>query len=437
MIQNSADVIIIGAGPAGCACAIELARAGKKVVVIERGKYAGSKNMFGGAIFENVVEKAYPNFLQNAPIERIITSHAYSLLSDNSSIDITYNDFNKQNNKNRSIIVNRSKFDRWCADEAKKEGAYFAYETVVRKILTDSKRRAIGIKTDLEDFYAPIIIIAEGANSLLTKQLGLRKNFTLNDEILSVKEVYEFENENILNQKLNLNANEGRMFEYIAGPLKNKFALGIIYTNKKSISIGLGVSMKDLIKSKKKPYELLDELKSVKEIANILEGAKPIEYSAHLIPESSPKTMPKLYSDGVMIIGDAAMLVNNLHFEGTNLAITSGIYAANVAINSLKIGKYDAKTLKEYEKLIKNSFIYKDISSYKNIMRTLHKNSDTFMGYYIDKANEFFKIFTQVNSIPKKEEYRKFIYTFLKGISPLRLIKDGINMIKLIIEAIF
>ena len=70
-------------------------------------------------------------------------------------------------------------------------------------------------------------------------------------------------------------------------------------------------------------------------------------------------------------------------------------------------------------------------------MRTLHKNSDTFMGYYIDKANEFFKIFTQVNSIPKKEEYRKFIYTFLKGISPLRLIKDGINMIKLIIEAIF
>ena len=236
--------------------------------------------------------------------------------------------------------------------------------------------------------------------------MGLRKNFTLNDEILSIKEVYEYENENVVNQRFNLKDNEGCMCEYIAGPLKNKFALGILYTNKKTVSIGIGVSMKDLIKWKKKPYELIDELKAVKPVSDLLEGAKPIEYSAHLIPESSPITMPKLYGDGVMVIGDAAMLVNNLHFEGTNLAIMSGIFAAKTAINAFNANDFSKKTLKNYEKLIKKSFIYKDICSYKNVMRTLHRNSDTFMGYYMDKANEFFEIFTQTNSIPKKDKYK-------------------------------
>lgn len=434
--NNIVDVIIVGAGPAGCACAIKLANAGIKVVVVERGNYAGSKNMFGGAVFSNVVEKLYPTYKQEAPIERIVTKHNYSLLSENSSVDITYNNFNVLSKNNQALVVNRSKFDRWCAEKAKEAGVYFAYDTVVRELIVNNKK-VVGIKTDSEEFYAPLTIIADGANSLLAKQVGLRKNFKLTDEILSIKEVYEFESEEVMNQKFNLKSGEGSMYEIIGGPLKNKFALGILYTHKKTLAIGLGVSMSDLIKNKQKPYELLDELKSTPFIFDIIKDGKSIEYSAHLIPESSPNSMPKLYMNGAMVIGDAAMLVNNLHFEGTNLAMMSGFFAAQVAQEAIEKQDFSSKVLKRYEQLIKKSFIYKDIKSYRNVMRTLHKNSDTFMGYYIDKINEFFSEFVEVDSIPKQEKYKKFICKFLCNINPIRLFKDVFNVIKLAIEAIF
>ena len=434
--QNDADVIIVGAGPAGCACAMELSKTNKKVVVIERGAFAGSKNMFGGTIFSNVVEKIYPDFLAEAPLERVITKHNYVLMADKSSVALSYNNYQALENENKAIVVNRAKFDRWCAQKAIDNGVYFAFDTVVRELLQENGR-VIGVKTDYEDFYAPLVIIAEGANALLTQQIGLIKKTTPDDEILSVKEVFEFESEEVLNQKLSLKNNEGLVYEFLGGPLKNKFALGILYTNKKSVSIGLGVSMKDLISNKKKPYELLDELKQTKEVANLLEGAKSVEYSAHLIPESSPKSLPKLYANGVLVLGDAAKLVNNLHFEGTNLAMTSGVIAAQTAIYAFSKNDFSKKTLQKYEKDLKQSFVYKDIKTYKNVMKVLRNDSDTFMGYYLDKVNEFFKAFVEADSIDKKTKYRKFICEFLKGINPVRLIKDGVNVIKLVVEALF
>lgn len=112
------------------------------------------------------------------------------------------------------------------------------------------------------------------------------------------------------------------------------FGMGIVYTNKDSVAVGIGVSLEDLKTRKVKPYELLDAVKKHPFVAELIEGGELLEYSAHLIPEGGYKAVPKLYTDGAMVAGDAAGLVNNVHFEGTNLAMISGKLAAQTALEA-------------------------------------------------------------------------------------------------------
>ena len=181
--ENKTDVIIVGAGPAGIACGITLARAGKEVVIIERGLFAGSKNVFGGAIYTKPTLEIFPNFETEAPVERRNIEHNFAILGEEDSTSITYR---KNNNTSYSVI--RGKFDRWAAEEARKAGAYIVEETVVRELIKENDK-IVGVKTELEEFYADVVILADGVNSLLAKQIGLRKDIQTKDVALSVKEV--------------------------------------------------------------------------------------------------------------------------------------------------------------------------------------------------------------------------------------------------------
>ena len=109
--ENKTDVIIVGAGPAGISCAITLARAGKEVILIERGLFAGSKNVFGGAIYTQATKEIFPNFETEAPIERRNIEHNFAILGEEDSTTITY-----RKNDNSSYSVIRAKFDRWAAE---------------------------------------------------------------------------------------------------------------------------------------------------------------------------------------------------------------------------------------------------------------------------------------------------------------------------------
>ena len=118
--------------------------------------------------------------------------------------------------------------------------------------------------------------------------------------------------------------------------------------------------------------------------------------------------MPTLYTDGALIIGDAAMLVNNVHFEGTNFAMLSGRKAGETALVALNKKDYSSKQLSLYKEKLANSFILKDLKTYKNVVRILSTRSSSFMGYYPQKINEFFNLFTTVDNLPKKPKFQKF-----------------------------
>lgn len=424
--NNKTEVIVVGGGPAGISCAITIARAGHEVVLIERGSFAGSKNVFGGAIYAQPTRKIFPNFEKEAPIERLNIEHKFAILGKDDSTVISYRHKDLQN---PSYSVIRGKFDRWMAEEAKKEGVIIAEETVVRELIIENEK-VVGVKTELEEYYADIVVLADGVNSLLAKQIGFRETIEPKDVALSVKEVIKLDREKI-NERFNLNDDEGCIYELFGGPMKGMLGLGFIYTNENSISIGLGVGLDDLCENNLKPYELLDRLKQHPSIAPLIKDGELLEYSAHLIPEGGYKKIPTLSGAGVMIVGDAAMLVNNLHWEGTNLAMISGKIAGETALTALAKGDFSEKMLSKYQQELEKSFIMKDLKAYRNLMDEAHNRSGSFMGYYLEQVNGFFNMFTTVDSIPKRTKFRKFIFDFVKKRNIIELFKDAISAFKL------
>ena len=423
--ENKTDVIVVGAGPAGISCAITLARAGKEVVLIERGLFAGSKNMFGGAIYTHATKEIFPNCEQEAPIERRNIEHKYMILGEEDSTTISY-----RKDDNTSYTVIRGKFDRWMAEEAKKAGVYLVEETVVREVIKENGK-VIGVKTELENYYSDIVILADGVNSLLAKQLKLRNNIDPKDVALSVKEVLKLD-KNVINERYNIKDNEGVITELFGGAMTGMLGLGFMYTNKDSLTIGLGITLNDLVAQNYKPYEILEQIKQHPSIAPLLVGSELKEYSAHMIPEGGYKKIPQLTSDGVMIVGDAGMLVNNLHWEGTNLAMISGKLAGETAVEALNKKDFSRKSLSNYEKNLNKTFVLKDMKTYRDLMDVMHSRQKAFLDYYLRKVNAFFEMFTSANSVPKKELYHKFIKSIFTDRCICELFKDCWAIVKLL-----
>lgn len=424
---NKTDVIVVGAGPAGISCAITIARAGKNVVLIERGKFAGSKNVFGGAIYAQPTREIFPNFETEAPIERKTIEHKYALLGEDDGTVISYKN---KTSENPSYSVIRGKFDRWMAQEAVKAGVTLVEETVVRDLIIENDY-VKGIKTEIEEYYADIVILADGVNSLLARQIGMRSKLNPEDVALSVKEVIKLPEE-IINERFNVTNSEGCIYEIFGSSMLGILGLGFLYTNKNSVSIGLGVTLSELTKENLKPYELLDKLKTHPQIAPLIKDGELLEYSAHLIPEGGYKKIPKLYGNGVMVCGDAAMFVNNMHWEGTNLAMISGKLAGETAIIALGKQNFSENELINYQNKLEESFIIKDLRTYKNLMETIAQRESEFLGYYPKKINEFFEKFTTTESIPKREKYWKFIKSIFTDRKIADLFKDFWAIVKLL-----
>ena len=422
MENNKVEVIIVGAGPAGVSAATILARAGKKVLLVERGDKAGDKNMFGGAIYAKQTAEIFPSFWETAPIERNITSQKIFMLTDYDSTQFEYQSSSKAIYK--AFSVNRSKWDSWCVEQAKNAGAYYSPRTLVKELLVENGK-VVGIQTEFEKFYSDIVIIADGVNSLLAKQIGLRNDIKDSDVTLNVKEVIKLPKK-VIEDRFNLNDDEGVACKILGGPLKDMFALGFMYSNENTISIGFGVGLDELKKRKITPYDLLDELKSHPTISKYIKDGEVIEYSAHMIPEGGLNSIPKIYDNRVMVVGDAAMLVNNVHMEGTNLAMLSGKLAAETAIFAIEKGDFSASTLSLYYKKLKNSVVIKDLTTHKDTVPFLKKHINLITEKYPELACEFFDLLTLADQIPKRAKYRKFFAKLVKSGIILKSIPLGI-----------
>ncbi|UBM61669.1 FAD-dependent oxidoreductase [Candidatus Sulfidibacterium hydrothermale] len=416
------DVVVVGAGPAGLSAAIVLARAGVRVIVIERGRFPGAKNVMGGVFYSDCMKGVVDNFPEGAPVERHIIEQRIWMLDDGASVGFSHKNDRFNQEPYNCFTVFRAKFDRWLAGEAEKAGALIINNTVVKEpLMADGK--VVGVRTDRPqgDVYADCVIVADGVNSLFSKSLGLRKKIVPAHVALAVKEVIGLD-EKVINDRFNVRDGEGVTIE-MTGSYFNGETMAFLYTNKKSLSLGVGMILSDMIENKVNPNDLIEHLKKHPSVAPLIEGGETKEYLAHLIPEGGYKALPKLVFDGGMIAGDAAMMVDSIHREGSNLAVTSGKLAAETYLEAAKKGDFSEKTLSLYVKKLEDSFVLKDLKKYKRAPELLHTNKALLQKYPKLLNNAAFEML-KVDGVPKKDKEKLIWKSVKKEIGIGHLVKD-------------
>ncbi|MEM4310846.1 MAG: FAD-dependent oxidoreductase [Nitrososphaerales archaeon] len=394
------DVIIVGAGPAGSACAYYLAKEGYNVLLLDKAKVPGQRNMTGGVLY-GAYEKGYglidliPDFQEEAPLERKIVEHSVFIISDPLEKDdrLSYKckklDESSLLSKLRLIYIEkgtgydysvlRAKFDKWFAFKAMKEGAMLSTESTCIDLIK-RENKIIGVLTNREELYADLIVDASGVTSKLVEKAGLRGKLKPEDVYHGVKHVYSLDPK-IMEEKFKLKEKQGVAWFYFGQFMKGVKGGAFLYTNYDTLSIGIVISLDSFLKKSLeepyeigKPLEILEALENHPILSNYLEGAKLVEYSAHNIPKGYRCMLNEPYKDGFLVAGDALgtfVKLGNL-IDGMRRAIASGIMAAQTYIKAKKLKDFSSKTLSLYRELL--APIYRDIKRSKRDSRISESN---------------------------------------------------------------
>ncbi|MFN0026316.1 MAG: FAD-dependent oxidoreductase [Acidimicrobiales bacterium] len=359
------DVIVVGAGPAGSAAALTLARAGRKVCLIERGPFPGSKNMYGGVVYGRVLDTLIPGWADEIPVQRWVVRRATVFMTGEQALSIDYRSQRWGEAPYNGCTTFRPEFDAWLAGHATAAGAQLITSTTVTGLVREgggTHGPVVGVRTDRPDgvLRAPLVIACDGVNSFLAKEAGLYHHAEADHFTLGVKETLLLPREEI-EKRFSLRDREGADFE-IVGCTGTIPGGGFVYTNLDSIAVGVVLNVKALGESGRRPESLIADLKAHPMIAPLVAGAEVSEYSAHLIPEAGLAMMPDLAADGLLVAGDAAALclAAGVFLEGVNFAIGSGAAAGAVADEALRARDTSASYLGRYRQRLQSSFVLAD-----------------------------------------------------------------------------
>lgn len=415
------DCAVVGAGPAGTSAALVMARAGLNVVFFERGEYPGAKNVMGGILYSKMLEGLVPEFWKEAPLERPITEEQLLLLSEDGATGLLHKSGAFGSPPYNSFSVLRSKFDRWFAKQAVDAGALLIAQTVVTELLRDPSGRVVGLGTDRPDgrIMCKTAIIAEGSNTLLLEGAGLRARPTAHQMAVAVKETISLPRATI-QDRFHLTGDEGAALEFVGEATAGHVGTAFVYTNKDSLSIGVGALISDLVRSGANPTEMLERFKAHPVVAPLLEGGQSREFVAHMIPEGGYDAMPPLFGDGFLVAGDAAMMVNPIHREGSNLAMTAGRLAGETVVEAHKQGDFSKATLARYAAKLNDTFVIADLKKYRKATRFFESRPE-FFRLYPSLVNKAVQEWYKVDGVKKREKQKK-ILAMVRGERPLRSI---------------
>ena len=282
------DVIVVGAGIAGCVTAYQLARQERSVLLIERGEAPGAKNLSGGVLYSRGIQEVFPDFLAEAPVERRITRNCVSFLNAGSSVGIDYQDERLANPVN-AVTVLRAKLDAWLAGKCEEAGVIVMPGVRVDRVLTEDApaapagragngatgKRVVGVQAGDDELRARVVVAADGVNSFLARDAGLRHQDPPNHLAVGVKSVVSLPRETI-EARFNLTGDEGAALAVVGDCTEGVGGGGFLYTNTDSLSIGIVVRLDDLTAKKKVVTDIFDHFLEHRYIAPYLEGGEAV-----------------------------------------------------------------------------------------------------------------------------------------------------------------
>jgi len=395
------DVVIIGAGPAGLACAIRLKQIDPEVnvCVLEKGSEVGAHLLSGAVLETRALDELLPDWrnMDDIPLKTEAGKDQFLFLTEKSAFKMPTP---PQMKNHGNYIVSIGNVARWLAAHAEELGVEIFPGFAAAEVLYDANDAVIGVATgDMGidangqkteafepgmELHARQVVFAEGCHGSLTKTLiakyKLRENSDPQTYGLGIKELWEIEPEKF---------QAGKIIHTIGWPMDKKTYGGswIYQFEDNLVSIGYVVGL-DYENPYLSPYEEMQRFKTHPAIRNLLDGGRRIVYGARALNEGGFQSIPKLTFPGGVLIGDTAGFLNVPKIKGNHTAMKSGMVAAESIVEHLKSSEGFGVENTLYEPAMKKSWVWSELKKVRNIRPGFHK------GLWLGLINSIFETIT-------------------------------------------
>ncbi len=418
MSMEGFEVAVVGAGPAGSAAALTLAKEGVQVLLLERGSFPGSKNVFGGRIYTYALKRLLGDRWKDVPVERFIRKEGITFMTNENSFTVEF----ESREPETSFTAIRAKFDKWLAEQAEKAGVSLINDVRVDDLIVDNGQ-VKGIVAGQDKIPAEAVIACDGTTTSLARKAGLVKMLNPEEISIGMKDVTELPSETI-EERLGLEPGEGMAHVYAGYPTKGLRGGGFLYTNKDSLALGLVVGGDEVSLEAMPSHTLMDTFRDHPRIKRLVRGGKNLEYDAHMIPEAGPGMIDRPFTGGMLVAGDAAghLLNNGYTFRGVDMAIMAGMAAAETILEARKKKDYSANSLSSYTKRLRSEPSLKDMYTFSKVPRYLRNKR--LYSVYPELVCSAAEAVYRVDGKGKRKIYKELRAQTKGRVSTLTLIRD-------------